>query len=288
MHGKRGTRLAGMPGIAWRGNARQTEERTNMTPEATPMNEPLLDTAACDAVGALSAGESAAYQQELAMADETVRKTDRQLRETAARLTAASPHMAPPAGLRERILQATAPATFRIEDYRKVTREDLRFYKWGFYAAACFLVVAALYNINTRNSLDQANTQVAALQQQKQQLAVAVQQQDVVLTAFVKFPNQLVWRDSAGQPFARGVFDPKTQEALLIFPQEIVPAGAKPQLTLQGVPYKTVMLTAPASLLGFGTPELPKINVANLLDVKQTTPDNSAKPQVAGFSSFGE
>ena len=98
-------------------------------------NEQLLDNAISETLGMNTAGESAAYERALA-GDAGARATDRQLRETTAYLAAASPHMAPPADLRGRILLATAAKTYKLEDYRKASGEDNRFYKWGFYAAA--------------------------------------------------------------------------------------------------------------------------------------------------------
>jgi hypothetical protein len=251
-----------------------------MKPEG--INDQLLDAAACDAVGALPPVESAAYRQDLAAAGETAGMTDRELRETAARLAAASPHMAPPPDLRGRILQATAPTTFRIEDYRKTTREDYRFYKWGFYAAACFLVAAALYNVQTRGNLDRVNAQVTALNQQRQQLTAAVQDRNEALVAFVRYPEQIRFKNAQGLTLACGVVDPVTKKAFMFMPQELVPQGARPALTLQGVAYDTRVYTAPAAQIA-GTPDLPKIDVADFMNVKQTTPDDSVKPHRAGL-----
>src|SRR4051794_7061849 len=80
-------------------------------------------------------------------------REDRAMRETVARLAAASPHMKPSPELRARILQATATRTFKMEDYRKTSGEDYRWYKWGFYAAAAFLVMAGVYNMNVDGKL---------------------------------------------------------------------------------------------------------------------------------------
>src|SRR4029079_4894668 len=77
------------------------------------------------------------------------RMMQRDLRETVARLGAASPYMQPPEELRARILQAHATATFRMEDYRKATRDNSRYYKWGFYAAMLFMMAGSWYNLST-------------------------------------------------------------------------------------------------------------------------------------------
>src|SRR5438045_604834 len=110
------------------------------------MTEQLLDAAACDALGINTPAESAAYQQDLTAAGKDAKETDRALRETVSRLAAASPHMEPSADLRGRILQATAPRTFKMEEYRKATQESGRFYRWGFAAAMLFLMAAAWFN----------------------------------------------------------------------------------------------------------------------------------------------
>ena len=116
------------------------------------MTEAWMDTAACETLGANTAEESAAYQQQLADAGSEASQTDRALRETVARLSAASPYMAPPADLRGRILQATAPATFKMEDYRKATHESGKYYRWGFYAAMFFLMAGAYYNLSVKSA----------------------------------------------------------------------------------------------------------------------------------------
>ena len=141
--------------------------------ESKTVAETMLEDAACEALGANTAGESAAYQRQVA-ADATgeLRTLDRRLRRTASRLAAAGPHLMPPADLRGRIVRATAPVTFKLEDYRRATREDYRFYKWGFYAAALFLIAGAWYYIDTGGKLDRANRNIAAMQQQGQQLQI--------------------------------------------------------------------------------------------------------------------
>jgi hypothetical protein len=268
------------------------------------MTDQLLDAAACDALGAHSPMDSAAYRQQIAALEGTAadaaRATDRELRETTARLAAASPHLAPPPELRGRILQATAPATFRMEDYRQATREDFRYYKWGFYAAACFLIAGALYNIQTRNTFSAAlqqanNTNIALNNQNKQitaqaqQLALAAQQRNDALRAFVNPQGiQITWKDeTTGLPVGRGVIDMSTHKALLIFPEETIASGTHPQLTLnvngQTIPFQTAVLTAPASQLNLAISGTgPKINVANILNVQKITPDDTNKPVIAG------
>jgi hypothetical protein len=249
--------------------------------------ESQVESAACEALGANSPEESAAYQRQMA-ADTTgaARRLDRELRETAARLAAASPHMKPPTTLRGRILQATAPMTFKMEDYRKATREDYRFYKWGFYAAAMFLVMGALYNIDTRSklgaALNTANKNVAALSN-------ANRQANTALAAFID-PHgvQLTWQEN-GQVFGRGVMDVANHKALLVFPQELLAAGVRPRLSAniggQEVPFETSLIVAPAQQIGFVLPARTP-DLEQKPNVDKLTPDESNKIKVAGMQKL--
>jgi len=243
--------------------------------------ELLAESAACEALGANSPAESAAYQRQLA-ADATgkLRELDRQLRETAGRLGAASPHMKPPAELRGRILQATAPVTFKMEDYRKATREDYRFYKWGFYAAALFLIMGAMYNIDARGRLDQANKNIMALEQREQQLA---RQSSDIITTFAR-GNTITWKDANGQAYGKAIVDMNTHKAVLVFPQETMPPGARPQLKLtlnnEQVAFDTTLVTARAAELGYVVPPNAP-DIAQIMNVRNLKPDESTKPQTA-------
>jgi hypothetical protein len=230
------------------------------------VTESLEETAACEALGANTAAESAAYQKTLAE-DQTgaAAKLDRQLRETSAQLAAASPHLAPSTDLRARILQATAPQTFRMEDYRKATKEDPRFYKWGFYVAAAFLVMASLYNLSVGRNLETANKNILALQSQLNQAAAINQESNNAVAAFID-PRSvyLTWNEN-GKPFGRGLVNPATHQALLIFPQELVQPGTRMQLAMNvngsKVDFKTTMIVAPANQIALQLPS-DKVNFA--------------------------
>jgi hypothetical protein len=244
----------------------------------------LVDTAAGEALGANTPEESAAYQRQID-ADPTgaARRLDRELRHTAARLAAASPYMKPPADLRGRILQATAPVTFKMEDYRRATREDYRFYKWGFYAAAVFLIMGALYNIDTRGKLDQANKNVVALRQQEQQIAA---RSNEIITTFAR-GDQITWRDETGKPYGKAIVDMTTHKAVMIFPQETMPGNLRPQLNLtlndQKIAFDTTLITASASELNFAVPKNAP-DIATLMNPPTVKPDNTIKPMTADFS----
>jgi hypothetical protein len=248
--------------------------------EAISVTETMMESAACEALGANTAGESAAYQRQVAD-DGTgeLRKLDRELRQTAARLAAASPHMMPPADLRGRIVQATAPVTFKMEDYRRATREDYRFYKWGFYAAALFLIAGAWYNIDAGAKLQQANQNIVALQQQGRQV---IQQQNEVIATLAR--GNPITLGGNGQTFGKAVVDFNSHKAVLIFPEETMPLGSRPQLNLtmnnEKIAFDTRLITAPAVELGYAVVKN-ATNMTRNVNLQNLKPDETQKPMNA-------
>jgi hypothetical protein len=249
--------------------------------------EMLEETAACEALGANTAAESVAYTAAVAGdATGATRKLDKEMRETAGRLVAASPHMVPPADLRGRIVEATAPRTFKMEDYRKVTKEDPRFYKWGFYAAAAFLIMASLWNINVRSD---ANKKLVAMQNTVSQQQRVIEQGNNAVAAFLD-PHSvyLTWNED-GKPFGRGVVNPAAHKALLIFPQELIPENGALRLTMNvngnKTDFDTSVIAVRAADHNFTIPkDLPSVakkdpNVDNRTDAQVNA------PQVAGWGS---
>ncbi len=207
------------------------------------LNQQMIDAAASEALGANGPTESAAYQQEVAAAGDDAGRLDRQLRETVARMAAASPYMKPPADLRGKLLQATAPTTFRMEDYRKVTRDTGRFYRWGFYAALAFLAAGAWFNLRTQNQVQSMQGEVAGLVQQ-------VKVRDTALSDLInpKADQIAITQDNkvAGKAFVND----ETRTAVVVLPQGILPPGKtieKMTMTRNGktMTYTTVALTAP-------------------------------------------
>jgi hypothetical protein len=234
------------------------------------MNEQLLEAATCEALGANTQQESAAYQQELAAAGESARLTDRSLRETVALMSANSPYMEAPADLRGRILAATAPATFRMEDYRKAMRDNSKFYKWGFYAALAFLSVAAWFNMNTQNELGKAQ---AALKN----VDVHGQVRDAMLSAMVNPETKQVNLMHQGKIAAKAFVDEKSKMAFLIVPEGTVPPGKSLQMAVGGVKFQTVTVTTPPGAL-----TMPKgLNVETAFNVGLLTDDASQMPRKA-------
>lgn len=162
----------------------------------------------------------------------------RDLRETIARLAAASPYMDPPTDLRGKILQATAPYTFRIEDYKKANRDTSRFYRWGLVAATLFLMAAAWYNLNLRSSFNDYREKVAvAIQENEKQvksIQLAATQKDDALRALVD-PNvrQIALLDRDKKSIGKLlVLDADSKKFMVVFPQEIIPPGAQITMTV--------------------------------------------------------
>jgi len=162
----------------------------------------------------------------------------RGLREAMARLAAASPYMEPPADLRVKILQASAPQIFRMEDYKKATRDNVRFYRWGMVAAGLFLAAAAWFNMNMQSNMKVVRSEAMnALKEQQGQLQAmqaAVAQKDDALKALVD-PNvrqvNLMDRDQKviGKLL---VLDAENKNVMVVLPQEMIPPGRSVTLTL--------------------------------------------------------
>ena len=201
------------------------------------------------------------------------RALQRDLRETVARLAAASPFMAPPEDLRGRILQATAPATFRMEDYRKVTRENTRYFKWGFYAAMLFMMAAAWYNISVSNQ----NTAMRA------ELVRADREMQAIKATLATFMSptvvQVNFVDQNDKVWARAWADDSSGRAVVIMPEAMVAAGQNSQLVLtrnqQTTTYQTMLLSAPASMVETPTP--PGATLKMVLNPKELSPDSTEK-----------
>jgi hypothetical protein len=237
----------------------------------TKMTDTLLDAAACEALGASTAAESAGYQQQLAAGGDAARRIDRALRDTVARMAATSPYLEPPADLRGKILQATAPTTFRMEDYRKATRDNSRLYKWGFYAAALFLMAGAWFNITMQQKNAVLNNQVAQAKGRTQVL-------ENTLAAFVNpssMPINFVTNDETHKLWARAWVNEKTHEAIVILPKELSEPGKSVQLTLGGQQFQTTTLTGSAEMFPDKLPPGMTVPLAINVDQKNLSSTNT-------------
>ncbi len=241
------------------------------------ITEEQLDDAAVAAIGAPMAEPFAA--------NGAVSALDMELRDVVARLAAASPHMTPPPDLRGRILQAAIAAQgndFKMEDYRKATRDNGKFYQWGFRAAVLFLMAAAGFNIFTQKSLKEADARVAELQDRQQK-------QTVAMATFMSPKMEPITFTQDEKVVARAFLNTETGKVVLIVPQGMVPGGAgQPlQLTLpdpvtgKEVAYETMVITVPQEFMG--APSNRSIEAA--LRVQKLSPDTTGvQPMTAGFN----
>ncbi len=251
------------------------------------ISDSFLDAAIGEALGINSPADTALLDAGRAEAGEPGRDFERDLTETAARLCTASPFMAPPENLRGRILQATAPTAFRIEDYRKATGENMRVYKWGFYAAAVFLMAAALYNISTRNQLAKAYNAYTAEVAQAGSLAHQLQSRNALVNELADPRTQQVTiNDDHNDAVARLYVNRDTQQVVAIVPQGLIPEGQTLQVSLpdpnngdKRVAFQTVTLTEQGSGLKAPAGTL----AGNQINVSHLTPDDSNRPQFAGM-----
>jgi len=256
--------------------------------ETKKMTDQLLDEAACDALGINTPAESAAYQQELTMAGADARRADQMLRETVSRLAAASPHLNPSADLRGRILQATAPTTFKMEDYRKATRDNGKFYRWGFYAAMLFLTLGAGYNMMMQSRLKQAQaTQDRAEKVVNNIVALDHKRVEAFTAFFSNDVQQITFVDTKGTVSGRAWLNEEKKQALVVLPSGMVPKEGSLQLTQPGpngtaVVFDTLVLKANEAP-GAGVPE--HMTPMKITDLR---PDTNAKPLIAGFHITGQ
>jgi hypothetical protein len=203
------------------------------------IRDEYLDAAAGEAIGAAPAEETAALGE--ASAEE--KQAARELRETVARMAAASPYMSPSAELRGKILAATAPATFRMEDYKKATRDDAKWWRYGVIAATLFLVAAAYYNISARNQLKARDAEVASLRQ-------AVEDQNTALSMIADPKTEKAALKANNKVAGAVLLDNTSKTAVVIASADAFPAGKAPsfQVTRNGV--TTVYRTIPVIISG--------------------------------------
>jgi hypothetical protein len=192
-----------------------------MSENHNTIRDEYLDAAAGEAIGAAPPEETAGFTAP--STEET--QAARELRETVARMAAASPYMSPPARLRGKILAATAPAAFRMEDYKKATRDDAKWWRYGVIAATLFLVAAAYYNVSMRNQLAAKDAEVAQLRQ-------AVDRQNAALSMMVDPNTTKGTLASQGKVFAAYIADAKSGKAVLFAPRGLFADGRVPQLTI--------------------------------------------------------
>lgn len=246
------------------------------------ISEAMMDAATGEALSGLSSQESADYQRQLATASDDEKRFDRGLKETVARMAGAAPYMKPREELRGRILQATAPTGFRMEDYRKANRETGRFYKWGFYAAMAFLCAGAWFNISLKNKL--TSTQQAALATINK-FEDLVKSRDVAMSAMVNpRAREVSIKSDKGAVTGKAYLNPADKTAVVVLPEGFLPVNVAPQVAVSengaSTNYSTIFVTAPRSAFS----DIPQTGIpTDKFALQNLKPDNDTKVFQAGF-----
>ena len=251
--------------------------------DQTKISEEFAEAAAGEALSSLTAEESAAYAGRLAAGSADEQRLDRALRETVARLSGAAPYMKPREELRGRILAATAPATFRMEDYRKANRDTGRFYKWGFYAAMAFLAAGAWYNVSLQNRLGAVQT--AAIKTIDQMGDVIKQRESAIESIVNPHTQQVSIQTEKGKIAGRAFLNPVEKNAVVILPEGMLPPNQAPQLIIKDSAGKVLQI--PTQYVQVAPSAFPDIVPTRLQNpdqfaIKNVQPDPQApQPRVA-------
>ena len=202
------------------------------------IRDEFLDAAAGEAIGAAVGGS-----EKVVPVSAEEERVERDLRETVARMAAASPYMSPPADLRGKVLAATAPATFRMEDYKKATRDDAKWWRYGVIAATLFLVAAAYYNIRIKNQLAAREAEVAALRQ-------AVDDQSSALSMMADPKTEKAALRANDKIAGAVLLDNNTHKAVVIASADAFPKGKTPVFTVTRNGVTTAYHTIPVIITG--------------------------------------
>ncbi|MCL2641743.1 MAG: hypothetical protein FWD53_12915 [Phycisphaerales bacterium] len=177
--------------------------------------------------------------------------SDQDLSGAATRLAAVSPYMEPSADLRGRILQATAPQTFRMEDYRKATQETGRFYRWGFAAACLFLAAGAWYNTTLQKQLTSAVAQLTNAKTHFEIMQHQLTNRDTAIAGLINPKvDQIAIKDQDNRLTARFYVNDAAKTAVVVVPEGSLPPDRTiNQITLtrdsKRATYAAVTVTAP-------------------------------------------
>jgi len=212
-------------------------------------DEAFVDAAAVSALGTQTAEEAAVFARTLAQATPAQQRTARELRETVSKMAAASPYMEPSDGLRGRILTATAPATFKMADYRRSHEVAPRYLRWGLIAATVFLVAAAYYNVSLQTTVKNQQQQIAQMHQ-------AMKDQTLALNVIANPKSEQINLTQNNQVVAKTLVDEATRTAVLIMPASLVEKGRRPVVSLDhnGTrwDYHTIVITGSPATFGPG------------------------------------
>ncbi len=195
---------------------------------AITVNDPLLDDAAAEALLANTPMESQVFARALAGSNAATDASYAALQETATKLSAAAPYMQPPESLRERVLLATAPKQFNINDYRKTMRADAEdsipwFWRWGLVAAVVALVASGYRNYALQNSVAVSNTRgtLQSLQMRHQAQALAMLLDPHVVQFPVRGSVGPNVSPAAAPLIGKFLVDPGTHRCMLVMPHAV-------------------------------------------------------------------
>lgn len=200
---------------------------TNTT-NAMIVSEPFLDDAAAEALLANTPPESRLFARMLDGADAATDASFIALKETATKLSAAAPYMQPPESLRERVLLATAPKQFNINDYRKTVQAETDdgipwFWRWGLVAAVVALVASGYRNYALQSSVAIANNRgtLQSLQMQHQAQALAMLLDPHVVQFPVRGNVGPNVNPAAAPLIGKFLVDPGTHRCMLVMPHAV-------------------------------------------------------------------
>jgi len=208
------------------------------------LNEKFLDDAAAEAIGAHGVEESDAFTVALGQADDAHRQASRELRDTVARMAGAAPYIDPPTRLRGAILEATAPKSFKIDDYRRAADLSPKWLRRSLVASIGFLIFAAWYNAAAKTTIDNQQKQIADMTSQMNGKLVQVKaefdsmaranaQSNLALSALSN-DKASRWKleSNTGESMVL-IQVPETKQLLLVMPDRVVPSDAVATFTIE-------------------------------------------------------
>ncbi len=201
--------------------------------DTAPLDEAFLDAAAAQAVGAHTAEEAAAFQTRLAAASAAERRVLNDLQAVVAKMAAASPYLEPDEALRGKILEATAPANFKMEQYRR-SNDMAKWQRWGLIAAILFLVLGAGYNAMLQQAMGNQAKQMVRMDTAIRELRDANARQLAALDKLVDPDvHQVNLVDKNNKAIGKLLVDNRTKEFMLVMPQTVIPPGAMAKIVVE-------------------------------------------------------
>jgi hypothetical protein len=234
------------------------------------VRDEFADAAAANAIGAGTADDRALAE---APATDEEKKIERELREVAARMAAASPYMEPSEDVRARIMAETSPSNYKMSDYKKANGEA-KWWRYGLIAAVLFLVAAAYWNMEIKNQLAKSEAQTAAARQiiNDQNKALSMIADPKTTKAALKVNDKV-----AGAV----LLDEENQIAVVVAPTQLFPQGKVPQFEMTVNGHKKTYRTIPVVYDGLG--ESKELAGGKTIEVRFYKSDDKSSPVIAGW-----